>query len=61
MLRKIATVSTALLVLSGCDAMMPARDSAPARGDVTRENLEAAMDEAAKSPPPAPARIEAME
>jgi MSHA biogenesis protein MshL len=57
MLRKTATVSAALLVLSGCDAMMPTRDSAPARGDLTRDNVEAAMEEASKSPPPAPAAV----
>jgi len=57
MLKTIATVSTALLILSGCDAMMPARDSVPARGDVTRENVEAAMEEASTSPPPAPEAV----
>ena len=57
MLKTIATVSAVLLILSGCDAMMPTRDSAPARGDATRENVEAAMEEASTSPPPAPAAI----
>jgi len=57
MLRKTATVSAALLVLSGCDAMMPTRDSEPARGDLTRDNVEAAMEEASRTPPPAPAAV----
>ncbi|MDH3616903.1 MAG: pilus (MSHA type) biogenesis protein MshL, partial [Gammaproteobacteria bacterium] len=45
------------LVLSGCDAMMPTRDSAPARGDVTRNSVEAAMEEASTTPPPTPVAI----
>ena len=51
MLKKIVTVSTALIVLSGCDATMPARESAPARGDQTRSEVEAALENAAESPP----------
>jgi MSHA biogenesis protein MshL len=52
MLKKIVTVSATLLVLIGCDAMMPTRDSVPARGDVTRSNIEATLEEAATSSPP---------
>ncbi|MBU2675793.1 MAG: pilus (MSHA type) biogenesis protein MshL [Gammaproteobacteria bacterium] len=57
MLKNIVTVSAALLVLSGCDAMMPTRDSAPARGEHTRDRIEATLEEAAASPPPAPTAV----
>jgi MSHA biogenesis protein MshL len=52
MLKTIATVSTALLVLSGCDALMPTRESSSARGALTRSNVEAAVEEASVTPPP---------
>jgi len=52
MLKKTVTVSATLLVLIGCDAIMPTRDSVPARGDVTRGNIEATLEEAATSSPP---------
>ncbi|MDH3614701.1 MAG: pilus (MSHA type) biogenesis protein MshL [Gammaproteobacteria bacterium] len=50
---KTLTVSAVLLVLGGCDASMPTRESAPARGDVTRDSIEAALEDASTSPPPA--------
>ena len=54
MLKLIAALSGALLVLSGCDAIMPTRDSAAhSRGELTRSNIDAAMQEASSSPPPA--------
>jgi MSHA biogenesis protein MshL len=53
MLKETVTISAALLVLSGCDALMPARESAPARGDVTRGSIEETLQEASASPPPA--------
>ena len=46
MLKFIAALGTALLVLSGCDAIMPVR------GEMTRDNVEAAMQEASLSSPP---------
>jgi len=57
MLKTTATISTALLILSGCDAIMPTREAAPARGDLTRSNVEAAMEAASVAPPPAKAAI----
>ena len=63
MLKLIAAISTVLLVLSGCDAMLPTRESAPARGDSTRNSIDAALEEAATNSPPvqttAPKRVEA--
>lgn len=53
MLKFIAAISGAILVLSGCDAVMPTRDSTLARGELTRNNIDAAMQEASSSPPPA--------
>ncbi|MDH3804055.1 MAG: pilus (MSHA type) biogenesis protein MshL [Gammaproteobacteria bacterium] len=53
MFMKTLTVSAVLLVLGGCDASMPTRESAPARGDVTRDSIEAALEDASTSPPPA--------
>jgi len=53
MLKTIATVSTALLMLSGCDAIMPTREAAPARGELTRANVESVMEAATVAPPPA--------
>ena len=62
MLNKTLTLGAALLLLSGCDALMPARDSVPQRGDATRDSIQATLEEAAVSPPPAreiaPQRIE---
>jgi len=55
MLKIKLTIGVALLALGGCDAVMPTRDSAPARGDVTREHIEEALEQAAAAPPPAPA------
>jgi len=55
MLNKIVTLGALLLVISGCDALMPARDSAPKRGDEAREKIEEALEEASVSPVPAPA------
>jgi len=53
MLMKTLTVGAALFMLSGCDALMPARESAPARGDVTRGSIEAVLEDASTTPPPA--------
>jgi len=60
MLKTIATISTTLLILSGCDAIMPTREAAPARGDLTRSNVEAAMEAASVAPPPAKAAAPSM-
>ena len=51
MLKIFWTVSSALLILSGCDAMMPTRDSSLARGEQTRNGIESALEDASKSPP----------
>jgi MSHA biogenesis protein MshL len=51
MLKVIATVSSALLVLSGCDAMMPARSSSSGWGDETRAGIESTLNEATQVPP----------
>ena len=51
MLKKIVTISTALMVLSGCDAMMPTRDSAPVRGEQTHAEIETALEDASRKPP----------
>ena len=53
MFMKTLTVSAVLLVLGGCDASMPTREATPARGDVTRDSIEAALEDASTSPPPA--------
>lgn len=62
MLKTFAAVCTALIVLSGCDAVMPTRDSAPARGESTRRGIETALEDASASPPAAktalPAHVE---
>jgi MSHA biogenesis protein MshL len=58
MLKTIASVSTALLVLSGCDATMPTHDSTPERGELTRNNIESALEEASTTPSPAPRAVE---
>jgi len=50
---RISIVAT-LLILGGCSAVMPARESALARGELTRNNVEAAMEEASAAPPPKP-------
>ncbi len=50
MLKRIATVCSTLLVLSGCDAMMPAR-SASGWGQDTRAEVESTLQEATKMPP----------
>lgn len=52
MFRLITAVSTALLVLSGCDAMMPTRSSSSGWGDETRADVEATLETAAKLPAP---------
>lgn len=54
MLKPIAIVSAALLVLSACDATLPTRDSASKRGDLTRSNIESTLESAAKNVAPAP-------
>ena len=51
MLTRTVTMSAALLVLCACDATMAPRDSAPARGDETRERIEAALEQASTSSP----------
>ena len=55
MLKTKLTISVALLALCGCDALMPARDSAPVRGEVTRDRIEESLEQASAAPPPAPA------
>lgn len=50
MLRLIATVSSVLLVLSGCDATMPTRSPTNWGAD-TRAGVESALQEATKVPP----------
>ncbi len=54
MLKPIAIVSAALLVLSACDATLPTRDSASKRGDLTRNNIESTLETAAENVAPAP-------
>ena len=54
MLKVIFTVSAALLMLSACDAHMPAK-KATARGEATRSAIEATLEEAATVPAPAKA------
>ena len=51
MLKKIVTVSTALMALSGCDAMMPTRESAPVRGEQTHSEIETALENASRKAP----------
>jgi len=51
MLKLFWTVSSALLILSGCDAMMPTHDSSLARGEQTRTGIESALEDASESPP----------
>jgi MSHA biogenesis protein MshL len=57
MFRLITAVSSALLVLTGCDAMMPTRNSSSGWGEETRTGVEAALESAAKMPE-APAAIQ---
>ena len=59
MLKPIAIVSTALLVLSACDATLPARDSASKRGDLTRSNIESTLEAAAENVAPVPKPVRA--
>lgn len=49
MFKLITAVSSALLLLSGCDAMMPTRGSS-ALGDETRADVEAALQDATRMP-----------
>ena len=51
MFKLITTVSSALLVLSGCDAMMPARDANSGWGAEVRADQESALQDATKKPP----------
>ena len=50
MFRLITAVSSAMLVLTGCDAMMPTRNSSSGWGEETRTAVEAAMQDATKMP-----------
>lgn len=59
MLKPIAIVSAALLVLSACDATLPARDSASKRGDLTRSNIESTLEAAAENVAPVPKPVRA--
>lgn len=54
MLKPIAIVSAALLLLSACDATLPTRDSTSKRGDLTRSNIESTLEMAAENVAPAP-------
>lgn len=49
-----AMCSVLLFLLAGCDAMMPARDSASGWGADARSSLESTLEEAAKPPPARP-------
>ena len=55
MLRQTLTSFAALLLLVGCDGLMPARDKAPQRGEVTRGEIVATLEEASAPPPARPA------
>ena len=48
-------MSAALFVLCACDATMATRDSAPGRGDATRDRIEAALEQASTPSPGAEA------
>ena len=54
-LRRIAAPSLVALVLSGCAATLPADDERPVRGDETRDNIEQALEDAARVPATVPA------
>ena len=51
MLKRIATVCSTLLLLSGCDAMMPARSASSGWGQDTRAEVESTLQQATKLPP----------
>lgn len=53
MLKLFAIVGVALLFLSACDATLPTRDGAMARGDLTRNSIESTLEQASKNVPPA--------
>lgn len=55
MLTRTVTMSAALFVLCACDATMATRDSAPARGDETRDRIEEALEQASTFSSPAEA------
>ena len=61
MLTRIVTMCAALLLLSGCETLIPVGDARPARGDATRAGIEEALEEARatppQAPPPAPAKV----
>jgi len=52
MLIKLLLSGLAVVLISGCDALMPAKDSGLARGDETKSNIETALEVAAQPPPP---------
>ncbi|MGI9202941.1 MAG: pilus (MSHA type) biogenesis protein MshL [Woeseiaceae bacterium] len=51
MLARTVLMSAALFVLCACDATMATRDSKPARGDATRDSIEAVLEEASTESP----------
>ena len=51
MLKLITALCGALLFLSGCDAMMPARASSSGWGETTRTGVESALEDATRMPP----------
>ncbi|MGB5258388.1 MAG: pilus (MSHA type) biogenesis protein MshL [Woeseiaceae bacterium] len=52
MLKPMTALCGALLFLSGCDAMMPARVSSSGWGETTRTGVESALEDATRMPPP---------
>jgi len=52
MLKKLTILGCATGMLVGCDALLPTRDSTPARGETTETNIAAALEEASAVPPP---------
>ena len=54
MLREIAVPALVAIALSGCAAVLPAKDERPARGEATRGNIEQALEAAAEAPPRPP-------
>lgn len=51
MLTRTVLTTAALLVLCACDATMATRDATPARGDATRDSIEAVLEEASTISP----------
>ncbi|MDH3748447.1 MAG: pilus (MSHA type) biogenesis protein MshL [Gammaproteobacteria bacterium] len=58
MLNKLLLPGLAVVLMTGCDALMPAKDSGLARGEETKGNIEAALEVASQPPPPLPQAAE---